>query len=49
MQETPIQREFKMDKTGPCLYTAQYSLIVRTSPNEKDIKESVLSDPVSVA
>jgi len=27
----------------------QYALIVRTSPNEKDIKEAMLSDLVSVA
>ena len=116
VNETLIQREFQIDKTAPCLYTAhsvrtdeeltaspgdfirihgrnmkfnktqpetgvwfkngsehravqyasvtpgtviaqvppdlgagQYSLIVRTSPNEKDIKEAMLSDPVSVA
>jgi len=33
----------------PDLEAGQYSLIVRTSPNEKGIKEATLSDPVSVA
>jgi len=33
----------------PDLEPGQYSLLVRTSPNDKDIKEATLSDPVSVA
>lgn len=33
----------------PDLLPGQYTLIVRTSPNDKDIKESRLSSPVSIA
>lgn len=32
----------------PDLAPGQYTIVVRTSPNEKDVKSAVLSDPVSV-
>ena len=41
--------ETRIAQVPPELAAGQYSLIVRTSPNEKDIKEAMLSDPVSVA
>jgi len=48
-QYASVEPSTVIAQVPPDLEPGQYSLVVRTSPNEKDVKESRLPDPVSVA